>query len=134
MLDFFRTLCHYEEYKKMVRQKIEKWRLEELALVLNQLIELLKKGDSREWANVFYHFQLEAQKIISGLEFDLELLKKLIQNIKNCFLGVSSFKNLILWDIESGENAKINQDFKRSRARLIRILEDMEQRTTEYIN
>lgn len=118
----------------MVRQKIEKWRLEELALVLNQLIELLKKGDSREWANVFYHFHLEAQKIISGLEFDLELLKKLIQNIKNCFLGVSSFKNLILWDIESGEDAKINQDFKRSRARLIRILEDMEQRTTEYIN
>jgi len=118
----------------MTTQKIEKWRLEELALVLNHLSELLRKGNNREWANVFYHFHTEAQNIISNREFDLEPLKKLIQNIKNCFLRLSSFKNLVFWPKDSGENEKINQDFQHSRARLLKILEDMEQRTIEYIN
>lgn len=118
----------------MTTQKIEKWRLDELAIVLNHLSELLRKGDNCEWGNVFYHFHIEAQNIISNREFDLELLKKLIQNIKNCFLGLNSFKNLVLWHKNSGENEKVNQDFQHSRSRLFKILEDMEQQTIEYIN
>jgi hypothetical protein len=115
-------------------QKIEKWRLEELALVLHDLSELLRKGDNCEWANVFFHFHDESQKIISKKEFDLHLLKRLIQNIKNCFAGVSSLRNLVLWHMNSRENSKVNQDFKHSRARLLKILDDIEQRTIEYIN
>jgi len=56
-------------------QKIEKWRLEELALVLNQLSEILREGNHCEWANVFHHFQDESQKILSKKEFDLDSLK-----------------------------------------------------------
>lgn len=115
-------------------QKIEKWRLQELSLVLHNLSELLKKGDNREWANVFGHFHHELQKIILKKELDLEPLKRLIYNIKNCFIGLNSFKNLVLWHLNSKEKAKINQEFQHSRARLLKILDDMEQRTIEYIH
>lgn len=115
-------------------QKIEKWRLEELALVLNKLSELLRKGNHSEWANVFHHFHDEAQKILMKQEFDLALLERLVKNIKNCFLGMSSLRNLILYDLELEESEKINQDFQHSKARLLKILENMAQRTIEYIN
>ena len=44
-------------------QKIEKWRIQELTYVLNDLAEILKQGNNAEWANVFTHFYYEAQKI-----------------------------------------------------------------------
>lgn len=115
-------------------QKIEKWRLEELALVLNQLSEILKEGNHCEWANVFHHFQDESQKILSKKEFDLDSLKRLIRNIKNCFQGMSSLKNLVFYDLEAGESTEINHDFQRTRACLFKILEDMEKKTIEFIN
>jgi len=115
-------------------QKIEKWRLEELTLVLDRLSGLLRKGDHCEWANVFHHFQEESHKILSKKEFDLDSSKRLIRNIKNCFQGVSSLKNLVLRDLEYGESGKINHDFQRTRARLLKILEDMDKRTIEFIN
>lgn len=115
-------------------QKIEKWRLEELSLVLNRLSELLRKGDHCEWANVFHHFQDESQNILSKNEFDLESLRKLIRNIKNCFQGVSSLKNLILYDLESDESRNINSSFQHTKTCLLKILEEMDKRTTEFIN
>ena len=115
-------------------QKIEKWRMEELALVLNELALLLKAGGSCEWANVFSHFHDESQKIISKNEFDLDSLSKLVKNIKNCFFDVSSFTNIVIWHEDSEEKTRINQGLYVTRARLLKILMDIENSIEDYIN
>lgn len=115
-------------------QKIEKWRVEELALLLKDLSELLRKGDNSEWANVFSHFHDESKRIIFRDEFDLDSLKKLIINIKNCFSRGGDFTSLILWHENTDEKERLNQDFSFTRARLFVILKDMEHRTVEAVS
>ena len=115
-------------------QKIEKWRIQELAMVLNDLAELLKQGNNGEWANVFTHFYYESQKQVLKKEFHLEELKKLLQNIGNCFIGISSFRNLSLGENRPGEIETLNKEFNHVRSRLLVILAQMENQSVEYIN
>ena len=77
-------------------QKVEKWRIQELEQVLNRLAMLLHKGKSSDWGNVFSHFAQEAQNIAAHRKFNLDALKRLSQNIVNCFEGISSLRNLVL--------------------------------------
>jgi hypothetical protein len=115
-------------------QKIEKWRVNELALVLNELSLLLEAGKTRDWANVFSHFYYESQKIVSKDEFDSDSLTRLVKNIKNCFLSAGSFTNIILRHENSQEEARINQSLYLTRANLLRILMDLENRLVDYIS
>jgi len=115
-------------------QKIEKWRMQELAIVLNQLIELLKSGNHTEWANVFSHYYYESQKLLLRKEFDLNDLKKLLQNIGNCFIGSSSFRNLTLWQDNQDRSEFLNKEFNQVRSRLLVILAQMENQSVEYVN
>jgi len=115
-------------------QKIEKWRIQELAIVLNDLAELLKQGNNAEWANVFTHFYYESQKILLKKEFQLEELKKLLQNIGNCFIGISSFRNLSLGQNLPGEGEILNKEFSQVRSRLLVVLAQMENQSVDYIN
>jgi hypothetical protein len=115
-------------------QKIEKWRIQELAIVLNDLAELLKQGNNAEWANVFTHFYYESQKILLKQEFHLEELKKLLQNIGNCFIGNSSFRNLSLGQDRPNESNILNKEFSQARSRLLVILAQMENQSVEYVN
>jgi hypothetical protein len=115
-------------------QRIEKWRVEELAMVISRLSDLLKKGDDREWANVFSHFHQESQKIISSKKFNLDDLSRLVINIKNCFSGSSSLNNIILWSENSEEMTRLNQELFQTRARLLKILKDMQDRAAEPIS
>ena len=115
-------------------QKIEKWRIQELAIVLNQLIELLKCGNHSEWGNVFSHYYYESQKLLLRKEFDLNDLKKLLQNIGNCFIGSSSFRNLTLWQDNQDKSEFLNKEFNQVRSRLLVILAQMENQSVEYVN
>lgn len=115
-------------------QKIEKWRIQELELVLNQLNSLLRKGNHKDWANIISHFQHETQKIFLKKNFDLDELKKLINNIKNCYSGSYSFKTLWLRLDNTGINSDINRDFSTARARLFSVIYEMEKQTLEYVN
>jgi molecular chaperone GrpE (heat shock protein) len=115
-------------------QKIEKWRVEELALVLNELAVLLRAGDSSEWASVFLHFLEEAEKIISRKEFDSEAIEKLARNILNCFDRNSSFLNISLKNENPKEEQKLNQALLLTRARLLNVLNDIQKRIIEHIH
>lgn len=115
-------------------QKIEKWRIQELAIVLNHLTEILKLGNHKEWANVFMHYHYESQKILLKQEFDMNDLKKLLQNIGNCFIGSSSFRNLTLWQNNQDRSDRLNKEFSRARSRLLVILAQMENQSIEYVN
>lgn len=118
----------------MEMQKIEKWRIQELAHILNDLAEILKQGNNAEWANVFTHFYYESQKILYCKEFRLEELKKLLQNIGNCFIGISSFRNLSLGQDLPAESEILNKEFNKIRSRLLVVLAQMENQAVEYIN
>ncbi|MBS3818065.1 hypothetical protein KGY73_00955 [bacterium] len=115
-------------------QKIEKWRIKELALILNQLVQLLKAGNNQEWASVFSHYYHETQQIIHKDHFDWETLRKLVQNIKNCFEGAYSFSGLVLCEEDSGEIKELNKEFFQKRARLFEILLHMEEQGSVYVH
>ncbi len=114
--------------------KIEKWRAQELKLVLNHLVDTLKQGDSREWANVFAHYSAELNQISAYNSFDLSSFKRLVRNINNCIVGGNSFRNLEFNAEEKNENTQLNQDLYWNRARLYHILRELEERLTEYIH
>jgi len=115
-------------------QKIEKWRMEELALILEQLADLLKRGDNCEWANVFFHFHHESREIISSKELDLNHVKNLLMNIKNCFSSMNSFKNLVLWHENEEEKMRLNQYSHKTKVHLLKIMTDIEDRSVEYLS
>ncbi len=115
-------------------QKIEKWRVEELSLVLNELTVLLKAGNNSEWANVFSHFYDESKIIVLNKEFDSNSLNKLVKNITNCFERNSSFTSIALKHKNPKEEQKLNQALYLTRARLLRVLKDMEERIIEHIH
>lgn len=115
-------------------QKIEKWRIQELAIVLNDLAELLKQGNNTEWANVFSHFCYETQKIASKKEFRIEELKNLLLNIGNCFIGISSFRNISLGEDLPQKSDSLNREFGQLRSRLLVILAQMENQSVDYVN
>ena len=118
----------------MIMQKVEKWRVEELALVLNELAVLLKAGKNSEWANVFSHYQDESRRIVAKKEFDPDSLDKLVNNIKYCFDKNSSFMNIGLKHENPREEQKLNQALYLTRARLLAVLKDMEERIIEHIH
>lgn len=115
-------------------QKIEKWRLEELALVLKHLTELLSRGNNRDWATVFFHFHQEAQLIIAAQEFNLEQVKRLIVNIKNCYSSTSSFMRLFLRHENEKDKIELNQELFKARTRLLKIMTELEGRSIEYVS
>lgn len=115
-------------------QKVEKWRVEELALVLSELTDLLKAGDNREWANVFSHYYDETQKIVAKTEFDSSLLSKLVGNVRDCFHTSSSFTKIALKHDNPKEEQKLNQALYLIRARLLKVLKDLEERIVELVH
>jgi len=113
-------------------QKIEKWRVEELSLALNELSDLLKKGNNREWANVFAHFDSEARDILQAEKFQIDQLKRLITNIKNCFSRSCSFSQLELQHGDPAEMRMINHEFSSAKLELLQLLENMEKQMVEF--
>ncbi len=112
--------------------RVERWRVQELALLLQQLHKLLLKGNNSEWANVFLHFHQEAIEILSRNELSVEALRRLIHNIVNCFDGYHSFTNLSLGSEDSDSSADLNRDFNRIKVRLLAVLSEIDNRTTVY--
>jgi hypothetical protein len=115
-------------------QKVEKWRIQELEQVLNRLALLLMKGKSSDWGNVFSHFAQEAQNIAAHQKFNLDVLKRLTQNIVNCFEGVSSLRNLVLIQENPKKKDTLNREFREALRVLFAILASIEEKWTEPIN
>ncbi len=113
-------------------QKVEKWRIHELFLILNDLSILLKKGNDHEWANIMSHFRDEAYKIHSASKFNLNSMKNLVSNIGNCFTETSHFRDLSLEQKEFGPD--LNREFQKTKAHLLRILSEITCQFAEYVS
>ena len=115
-------------------QKVEKWRIQELEQVLNQLALLLRTGENSDWANVFFHYAQEAKKLALHNKFDLDVLKRLSQNIVNCFEGISSLRTLVLIQERAKQMEALNQEFREAIRSLFEILASIEDKWIEPFN
>jgi len=127
-LAFFVRICHY----KGAMQRVEKWRVQELALMLEHLHDLLRKAGDNEWANVFLHFHHEAVELLSKEELKLDSLKRLVQNIATGFESFHSVSNLSLGHEDFEAKSEWNRTFQRAKTRLISILTEIDKRTFEF--
>lgn len=115
-------------------KKVEKWRVEEMSLLLTWLATLLNEGRNPEWAAVFSHFDQESRLLLAEELIDPAKLARLIGNIKACFVAPCSFPDLILKTDHLANESALNAEFLRVKVRLCRALEDMEATLVEYIN
>lgn len=115
-------------------QKVPKWRVQELALVLLRLVEILRLGGNTEWANVLSHFYEETQAILRQEKLDLALLKRLLLNIQSCYKDVSSFNSLSLRHSHRDTFELLTSEFHEVRARLLRIIQEIDKHSLEYIH
>jgi hypothetical protein len=117
-----------------VIQTVEKWRIQELGQVLNRLALLLQKGENSDWARVFSHYALEAKNLADHKKFNLDVLKRLAQNIINCFDHVSSLRNLVLTHNNARKMEILNREFKKAIRLLFEIIASIEKKWKEPIN
>ena len=114
--------------------KIEKWRIQELARVLNQVSVLLLLGKNREWAQVFSHFEQESQGFLNAPEFDLGQFQNLLRNIKICFSESYTFRNTSLALEISEDQSGLQQELEHAQARLLKVLDELAGRSVELIH
>ena len=130
MVDFFRYVWQYGG----VMQKIERWRVQELLLVLEQLSQTLREGKQRDWEKVFSHYHSETLSILSRDEINTEELRRLVRNIQNCFTGVESFRNLNFIEDDNHGLSDLNREFSHRKSRLIQLLNELRARLMEYVH
>ncbi|MFA9453098.1 MAG: hypothetical protein ACERK6_04210 [Candidatus Aminicenantaceae bacterium] len=114
--------------------KIEKWRIEELALVLSDIVASLHQGENREWANVFVHFLSEAERIHLKDRVYIDEFKRLVHNILCCYLEGDSFRRMILFPGNSEESLTRNKQFHHLQARLYHLLTDLQTRFVVFVH
>lgn len=114
--------------------KIERWRLEELFLLLDQLVSLLRQGFNPEWAGVFSHFSEESRILLAISPLDTVKLKKLVRNIHACFVSPSSFPSLRLKPKIPSQEDVLDVEFQKVKGRLCQALKEMETRLVDYVH
>jgi hypothetical protein len=117
-----------------VIQKIEKWRIQELEHSLDRLAALMRQGKNPDWASVFSHFSHEAKSLTLNNRFSLDSLKRLVQNIANCFEGISSLRTLVLLHQDPKQMEILNQEFRDAIHDLFDIFVSIEKKWTEPIS
>ena len=115
-------------------QKIEKWRIQELVLVLEEISSILRKGNNAEWASVFSHYYQEARQILESKNLQVDKLNRLIFNIKNCFHTGSSLDDPLIFEDMQKEFYGILKEYQTTRLRLLGILQQMEDQLVEFIH
>ena len=113
-------------------QKIEKWRIHQLAMSIGRIADLLKRGGDLEWANVFLHYRLEINAFLTSETPNMNALKQMVDNIRNCYSGVQSFISLTLSRRETDKGEDLNKDFMRERALLYEIILGLDEKFVEY--
>lgn len=113
-------------------EPLEYWRMQELSLVIQHIAELLKNGGQVEWSGVFAHYNDEILRMQSSEKLDINSLRKLLYNIKNCYTETRSFVYLELDHQNQAVEIQLNKDFFAERARLLNILYELGQRVMEY--
>lgn len=113
--------------------QVEKWRLEELALLFEMLASILRQGRNPEWAGVFGHFGQEARLLLAAEKAEPEELKRLVRNVQNCFHPGRTLPFLALEHADAAAKVALIQEFAEAKSRLELALDDLERRLVDYL-
>jgi len=114
--------------------KVEPWRLKELAILLEELVLVLKSGKNPEWAGVFAHYGHELTALDAAGPGRQDELKRLIACLRLCLDAEGGFSRLVLEVPESEEGAALALSFGRLRAALGAAVKDIEERQVEFVS
>jgi len=114
--------------------RLEPWRLQELALLIDDLVIILRSGKNPEWANVFGHFGHELGLLSPTKAGDRSALTRLIRSIRPCLTKESGLSRLELEGKDAEESTVLNQRFIHLKARLRKALDDIQERLIEFVN
>lgn len=114
--------------------RVERWRIEELSLLLDLLAGFLREGRNPEWAGVFSHFNQETRIFLSEAAIGKDQLKRLVQNIKNCFGPGYPFPALVLQCEGGVDEDALNREFTAAKVRLEKALGELEKRLFDYLH
>jgi hypothetical protein len=118
----------------MSPQKVESWRLEELAMLLDSLAASLEAAGSPEWARVFRHFREEARNIQAVAAHEADELKRLVRNIGLCFRDHVTIPDLSVDNEGRSDSSGINLRPSQAKARLRQALAEIDSRLIEYVS
>jgi hypothetical protein len=114
-------------------QKIERWRIEELILVLRDLVDSLQQEVNRDWAHVFEHYLSEAERLLLTNTIRVDEFKRLVHNILCCYLEGDSFRRMAFPETTQ-EGKRRNKNFQNRKARLYHLLTELQTRFVEYVH
>jgi hypothetical protein len=114
--------------------RIETWKVGEFASALHRFAEGLQELDEPEWARVFFHFDAECRKIIPHSPSERIQLKTLLANIHSCFSDSGSLKDVTVRAGLLSGNREASQELIAARADLIKLLEELNRSTIEFIH
>jgi hypothetical protein len=113
---------------------VEAWRLQELALLLEELTLVLESGRNPEWARVMEHFGYELERLRPAGRDSEAGLKSLIRSLELCLDAGGGFSRLVLEVSDSEEGAAVHRNFDRLRTALARAVEGIGQRVVESVH
>lgn len=113
---------------------IEKWRMDELSLVLKRIGLVLQAGGQAEWAGVFHHFQEEADSLSRVPPVEKETVERLARNIQACLRNGTSLRCPLLVHEDESIGEGLFREYHRMRLRLLKILGELEECLRFVIN
>lgn len=113
---------------------IEKWRMEELSLVLNRMALILQAGGQSEWAGVFHHYQDEAETLARIPPIEIEKAERLACNLRACLRDGGSLRQPQLSHEDQSIGSGLLREYLKLRMRLLQILDDLEERLTLMVH
>lgn len=129
-LAFLGRICHHTD----IMQKVEKWRIQELSQILDEMADLFQKAGQAEWAQVFLHFSREASALSTRDLFELSVLQKLIRNIRCCFEEARTLESFARNQGSQEEAIRMNLAYIRIKSQLLQLISKMETAWNERIH
>jgi hypothetical protein len=114
--------------------RFELWRLREVALLIDDLVIILRSGKNPEWANVFGHFGHEWELLGLPKAEDRGELSRLSRNIRCCLAEESGLARLVLEGKNDEESGELNRRFIQLKTRLKNALDTIQERLVERVN
>jgi hypothetical protein len=123
---------------KMARMShIEPWKIKELADALEQFAGGLKAFQEPEWAQVFSHYEAECRRFLSADRASptgKREMKVLVANVRSCFTGSATLKDVVMRAELSGDKMEISRDLVRAKEYLLDLLGELERQTVEFVH
>jgi len=113
---------------------IEKWRVDELSMVLNRIALILQAGGQSEWAGVFRHYHEEADSLSRITPIEIDKLERLTMNLCACLEDGCSLRNPQLLHEDDRVGTSLLREYVMLRTRLFQILADLKNRLRETIH